>query len=122
MLMTCCEDGSLCMWRLGDENAATKSLSRVSASAKQRQEENEMNLESLVLRSDWTNRGLLLENALRQLEELKKQTELQIRTIEQDCSQKIYVIESRRNDQFERAVDKIQVSQGNRQCSRISTN
>jgi hypothetical protein len=110
------------MWRLGDENAATKSLSRVSASAKQRQEENEMNLESLVLRSDWTNRGLLLENALRQLEELKKQTELQIRTIEQDCSQKIYVIESRRNDQFERAVDKIQVSQGNRQCSRISTN
>ena len=111
MLMTCCEDGSICMWRLGDENEAMKSLSLVSASAKQRQEENEMNLESLVLRSDWANRGQLLDNAMRQLEEIKKQTELQVRAIEQDCTQKTYAIEGRRNDQFERAVDKIQVSQ-----------
>lgn len=109
MLMTCSDDGSICMWRLGDESAVTKSLSLVSASAKLRQEENELNLESLVLRSDWANRGQQLDNALRQLEEVKRHAELQVRAVEQDCAQKTHVLESRRNDQFERAVDKIQV-------------
>lgn len=108
MLMSCCEDGSICMWRLGDEsNTASPHL---PSSSRKRLEESELNLECLVLRSDWDDRGKKLDNVIRQLGEVKQQTELQIKAIEQECSQKTYAVESRHHDQFDRAIDKIQVN------------
>lgn len=115
MLMTCCDDGSICLWRLGDD--AKQRLAAVSAAAaaaassssKLRMEENELNMECLVLRTDWNNRGMMLDNAVRQLQEVKRQAELQIKAVEQDCAQKTYASESRHHDQVDRAVEKIQV-------------
>lgn len=74
-----------------------------------RLEESELNLECLVLRADWDDRGKKLENLIRQLGEVKRQTELQIKAVEQECTQKTYAAESRHHDQFDRAIDKIQV-------------
>ena len=74
-----------------------------------RLEENELNLECLVLRADWDDRAKKLENVVRQLQEVRRQTELQIKAVEQECIQKTYAAESRHNDQFDRAIDKIQV-------------
>lgn len=75
-----------------------------------RLEESELNLECLVLRADWDDRGKKLENLVRQLSEVKRQTQLQIQAVEQECTQKTYAAESRHHDQFDRAIDKIQVS------------
>jgi hypothetical protein len=107
MLMSCCEDGSICLWRLGDENA--KATQHLPSSSRMRLEESELNLECLVLRADWDDRGKKLDNLIRQLEEVKRQAELQVKAVEQECSQKTYAAESRHNDQFDRAIDKIQV-------------
>ena len=123
MLMTCCDDGSICLWRLGDEGSGTSKVAQhlaVSSSAKLRLEEKELNLECLVLRTDWVNRGMMLDNLSRQLEEVKRQTELQIKAIEQECAQKTYAAESRHHDQFDRAVDRIQVSKQNYLTSKNS--
>ncbi|XP_032791524.2 LOW QUALITY PROTEIN: cilia- and flagella-associated protein 57 [Daphnia magna] len=106
MLMSCCEDGSICLWRLGDESATA--TQPIHSSSRKRLEEGELNLECLVLRSDWEDRGKKLDNVIRQLDEVKHQTELQIKAIEQECSQKTYAAESRHHDQFDRAIDKIQ--------------
>ncbi|XP_046630925.1 cilia- and flagella-associated protein 57-like [Daphnia pulicaria] len=106
MLMSCCEDGSICLWRLGDENA--KATQHLPSSSRMRLEESELNLECLVLRADWDDRGKKLDNLIRQLEEVKRQAELQVKAVEQECSQKTYAAESRHNDQFDRAIDKIQ--------------
>ena len=105
--MSCCEDGSICLWRLGDESA--KATQHLPSSSRMRLEESELNLECLVLRADWDDRGKKLDNVIRQLEEVKRNAELQIKAVEQECSQKTYAAESRHNDQFDRAIDKIQV-------------
>ena len=66
-------------------------------------------MECLVLRADWEDRGKRLENVVRQLAEVRRQADLQIKAIEQECNQKTYAAESRHHDQFDRAIDKIQV-------------
>ena len=108
MLMSCCDDGSICLWRLGEDSA--KVTQHLPSSSKRRLEESELNLECLVLRADWEDRGKKLENLIRQLGEVRRQTELQIKAVEQECSQKTYAAESRHHDQFDRAIDKIQVN------------
>ena len=108
MLMSCCDDGSICLWRLGDDSP--KSAQHLpSSSSRMRLEENELNLECLVLRADWDDRAKKLENVVRQLQEVRRQTELQIKAVEQECIQKTYAAESRQNGQFDCEIDKFQV-------------
>lgn len=110
MLMSCCDDGSICLWRLGDDAGGGKTTHLHPSSSKlQLTEENEVNMECLVLRTDWMNRGMMLDNAIRQLAEVKRQTELQIKAVEQECAQKTYAAETRHHDQVDRAVERIQV-------------
>lgn len=107
MLMSCCEDGSICLWRSGDDG--NKPVQHLGTSAKLRLEEGELAVECLVLRADWENKGQMLKNTGRELDDVKRQAELRIKAVEHECAEKVFNVESRHLDQFDRAIDKIQV-------------
>ena len=103
-LISCSEDGSICLWKLSDDPVkAHYSLSKV------RSEADRLNVECLVLRGDWLNHNRRLDNAILHVDEVKRQTQLQIQILEQESEQQQKIIEVEHYQQLERANRQVQV-------------
>ena len=98
------------LWKVGDDDKG-----HYGSSSKVRCEADQLNVECLVLRGDWANQNRKLDNALLQVNEIKRQTQLQIQIIEQESAQKRQIIENRHGQQLNEANQQIQV--GNQSLS-----
>ena len=103
-LISCSEDGSICLWKLSDD--PTKGH---YSHSKVRSEADRLNVECLILRGDWLNHNRRLDNAVLHVDEVKRQTQLQIQIMEQESAQQCKAIEDEHDQQLERANRQIQV-------------
>ena len=96
-MVTCCDDGSMCFWRF---NQTAKEAARSAESSN----------ECLVLRDDWHNQKVLLDLATKQLDQIQRQTQLQIQGMELDYHQRLSTTEKKFSLQLEQGNEKIMAS------------
>ena len=89
----------MCFWRLGE--ASKQQWNPLSENGNQ---------ECLVLRIDWTNQNSLLENTTRQLNEVKRETELHVKAVEQQHAEKAQESQDKFRKDLEAANDKLRVN------------